>query len=163
MRSIFPMIESDIQRICASEGAQLWGMSVSRGRTPNITVFIEGQNSPTTLDLCAKVSRHLGEFFVDSPPVAGSYTLEVSSPGMDRYIFTLTQFKLLTGAQVRIKLLHLVENRRWLRGDIGGVCEKTGVVHLTGSQLGDADIDFDNIDWARLVPDFASAPSSNAA
>lgn len=157
MRSVFPLLEPHIKRICEAEGVDLWGLSISRGRRPTLTVFVESASTPTTLDTCAKISTHLNEFFIENPPVAGAYTLEVSSPGMDRYIFSLKQFEGLVGSNVRIKLLRLVENRRWLLGRVAGVDHDSNSLSLTGTQINDVDIEFENIDWARLVPDFSAA------
>ena len=73
----------------ASLGFQLWGLElISPNRRPTLRVYIEG-DSGVTVDDCATVSRHLSSVLDVEDPIQGEYTLEVSSPGIDRLLFTL--------------------------------------------------------------------------
>ena len=75
-----------------SLGFELWGLELlSPNRRPTLRVFIESSDG-VTVDNCADVSRHLGGVLDVEDPIAGEYTLEVSSPGVDRLLFKPVQY-----------------------------------------------------------------------
>ena len=75
-----------------SLGFELWGVELlSPNRRPTLRVFIESGDG-VTVDNCAEVSRHLGSVLDVEDPITGEYTLEVSSPGIDRLLFKAAQY-----------------------------------------------------------------------
>lgn len=106
---------------------------------------------------CEAVSREVSAQLDVEDPISGHYTLEVSSPGVDRPLFTVAQFARFLGEQARIGLKLPQDGRRKLQGRI---------VAAEGEYI-DFEVDakpapqrvsvaFDNIDKARLVPDWAA-------
>jgi len=98
---------------------------------------------------CEKVSRQVSALLDVEDPISGEYTLEVSSPGIDRPLFTAEQFGLYVGETVNIRLRTAMQGRRKFKGVIERVNE--GVVDLlvdgesVAIQL--TDLDKANIDY----------------
>ena len=73
-------------------GFELWGIEyLSQGRHSVLRVYIEAENGIAVED-CATVSEQVGSVLDVEDPITGEYTLEVSSPGMDRLLFKLDQY-----------------------------------------------------------------------
>src|SRR5690606_25093756 len=95
-------------------------------------------------------------------PIPGNYTLEVSSPGIDRPLFTPAQFARFAGQQARVGLKLPQDGRRRLQGTIVSAGEGGIVFEVDGREV---TVAFDNIERARLVPDWAAlglAPAKEA-
>jgi len=100
---------------------QLWGIDLSqRGKYSILRIYIEREEGVTITD-CEKVSRQVSAILDMEDPIAGEYTLEVSSPGLDRPLFTSEQFGRFIGSDVKVRLLHPVDGRRKLNGSIENV------------------------------------------
>jgi ribosome maturation factor RimP len=102
-------------------GLQLWGIDLSqRGKYSILRIYIEREEGVTITD-CEKVSRQVSAILDMEDPIAGEYTLEVSSPGLDRPLFTSEQFGRFIGSDVKVRLHHPVDGRRKLNGSIENV------------------------------------------
>ncbi len=107
------------------------------------------------IDDCERVSREVSAQMDVEDPISGNYTLEVSSPGVDRPLFTLAQFALHVEESAKVGLKLPQNGRRRLQGRIVRVDEATGqVVFLVDNA--EMAVDFDNIDKARILPDWAA-------
>ena len=85
-------------------GCELWGIECQRvGRYLTVRLFIDKEGGVTVED-CADVSRQVSAVLDVEDPIADKYNLEVSSPGLDRPLFTLNQFERYLGQEI---LLHL--------------------------------------------------------
>ena len=70
---------------------------------------------------CARLSRAISEIMDAADPIAGEYTLEVSSPGVDRPLTRLHDFEAYHGYEARIELDRLAEGRKRFKGVLAGV------------------------------------------
>jgi ribosome maturation factor RimP len=89
---------------------------------------------------CTVLARAISEVLDAADPIRGEYTLEVSSPGIDRPLTRLADFETYEGCQARLELDRLVENRKRFKGRLAGV---------EGQSVG---IDLDGEDETALVP-----------
>ncbi|AWV07065.1 ribosome maturation factor RimP [Marilutibacter maris] len=108
---------------------------------------------------CEAVSREVSAQLDVEDPISGNYTLEVSSPGLDRPLFTPAQFSRFQGQAAKVVLKLPQDGRRRLQGVIVEAGGDEVVFEVDGNRLGVA---LDNIEKARLVPDWAAlglAPS----
>jgi len=106
---------------------------------------------------CEAVSREVSAQLDVEDPISGNYTLEVSSPGVDRPLFTPAQFARFLGEQVKIGLKLPQDGRRRLQGRIAAVeGERIELDVETKPEPQRVSVDFDNIEKARLVPDWAA-------
>ncbi len=120
-----------------------------RGRI--LRVFIDKPEKPGGVDVedCALVSNQLSR--VLTVENVDYDRLEISSPGLDRVLKKMSDFERFAGAEINLRLRLPVNGRRNFNGVLHGVLD--GKVRLT-IDSGDVDLEFDNIDKARLVPKF---------
>ena len=89
---------------------------------------------------CARLSRAISEIMDAADPISGEYTLEVSSPGVDRPLTRLKDFEAHEGFEVKLELDRLAEGRKRFRGVLAGI---------EGDQIG---IDLEGEDATAMVP-----------
>ncbi|MEQ7326375.1 ribosome maturation factor RimP [Xanthomonas campestris] len=107
------------------------------------------------VDDCERVSREVSAQLDVEDPISGNYTLEVSSPGVDRPLFTLDQFARHVGESAKIVLKLAQDGRRRFQGQIVRIdTEAAAVVFSVDGK--DVQIGFDNIDKARILPDWVA-------
>lgn len=102
---------------------------------------------------CEAVSREVSAQLDVEDPISSNYTLEVSSPGLDRPLFTPAQFMRFIGETAKATLKLPQDGRRRLQGVIARVEDASIVFVVDGSGI---EVAFDNIEKARLVPDWAA-------
>ena len=99
---------------------------------------------------CTKVSNHVNN--VLSVETDYDYErLEVSSPGLDRVIKKLNDFDRFKGQKIKIKTRFAIENRKNFKGILSGTKGESIMIEIDNESLL---IDFENIDKARLDPDY---------
>ena len=93
---------------------ELWGIECQRaGRFMTVRLFIDKEGG-VTVDDCADVSRQVSAILDVEDPIADKYNLEVSSPGLDRPLFTLPQFERYIGQDIAVHLrIPVMERRKW--------------------------------------------------
>ena len=116
----------------------------------------EGDEAPRTVGIedCESVSREVSAQLDVADPISGNYTLEVSSPGVDRPLFTPEQFARYIGQVAKVALKLPQDGRRRLQGEILQADAAAVVLKVEGA--GEFAVAPDNIDKARLVPDWAA-------
>jgi len=98
---------------------------------------------------CEKVSRQVSDVLDVEQIIAGEYTLEVSSPGLDRPLFTAEQYRAQIGAEVKMRLRTLVNGRRNLSGKLVSATEDLVTINIGEEQI---DVPYNVVERARLVP-----------
>ncbi|MFK0570062.1 ribosome maturation factor RimP [Endozoicomonas sp.] len=144
-------LEALIEPIVESLDYRLWGIEfVSRGRNSMLRVYIDA-DSGIALEDCEKVSRQVSAVMDVEDPIADEYTLEVSSPGLDRPLFRLEQYEMMAGYRVNIRLRVPFEGRRKYQGVIKGIEGQDVVIEADGHELL---LPVDSIDKAQVIPQF---------
>jgi Uncharacterized protein conserved in bacteria len=113
----------------------------------------QGDGRAVGIEDCEATSREVSAQLDVADPISGNYTLEVSSPGVDRPLFTTAQFARFQGENAKVSLKLPMDGRRRLQGEIVRVDGGTVVFGVDGSELAVA---VDNIEKARLVPDWVA-------
>jgi ribosome maturation factor RimP len=113
----------------------------------------DGQPRSVTIEDCEAVSREVSAQMDVEDPISGQYTLEVSSPGLDRPLFTLAHYARFAGETAKVALKLPQDGRRRLQARIARVEGDNVVFVLDGNEFVVA---VGNIDKARLVPDWAA-------
>ena len=140
-----------IQPVVEGLGCELWGIEKqSSGSNSTLKVYIDAERGVDIED-CARISRQVSSLLDVEEPLLGEYTLEVSSPGMDRKLFRLDQFEAFEGATVRIQLKKAFDGRLKYSGLLRGV-DGDEIILL----IDDAEILFpiEVIEKANVVPKF---------
>tara|TARA_B100001989_G_scaffold227392_1_gene183534 strand:+ start:581 stop:985 length:405 start_codon:yes stop_codon:yes gene_type:complete len=129
-------------------GLQLWGIEhTSQGKYSVLRIYIE-RDIGVTIEDCEQVSRQVSAILDVEDPIAGEYTLEVSSPGTDRLLFTVEQFQHYCGEEVDIRLRSPVDGRRKFRGMLQGVVNRVVQIEVEGSFL---ELPYEEIEKANIV------------
>jgi ribosome maturation factor RimP len=152
MRQVPQQLQEMTQGVVDTLGYQLWGIEMLARQDGGqlLRVYIDAEKG-IDVDDCAKVSRQLSACFDVEDPVPGRYTLEVSSPGMDRLIFQPAQFAAYVGSMLRVKLLSSITGRKNYRGKLLLAAEGKIQLQVDGKAI---DLSFNDIDTARVVPEF---------
>ena len=130
-------------------GFELWGVEyLSQGRHSILRVYIDAENGITVED-CARVSEQVGSVLDVEDPITGEYTLEVSSPGMDRLLFRLDQYPAYVGEAVELRLRVPFEGRRKFKGVLTGVEGEDIVIRVDDHEYL---LPHSAIDKARIQP-----------
>jgi len=105
------------------------------------------------IDDCEAVSREVSARLDVEDPITGNYTLEVSSPGVDRPLFSLAQFQRHVGESAKVVLRLPQDGRRRLQGRIVRI---EGAAIVFAVDAAEMTVAFENMDKARLMPDWAA-------
>ena len=134
-----------------SLGCSIWGVEfLTQGKHTKLRLYID-RDVGVTVDDCANVSRHLSDMLDVEELISGAYTLEVSSPGMDRILFKESQFADSVGEQVDVRLNFPFEGRRKFIGMLAGVQDSMAVVQIDEDEYL---LPLENIQRARVIPVF---------
>jgi ribosome maturation factor RimP len=105
-------IRKIVEPVIAALGLQLWGVEyLGQGRHTLLRVYLDKEGGINIED-CAEASRHISSILDVEDPISSEYTLEVSSPGLDRMLFTLDQMRQYVGATIKLRLTENFEGRR---------------------------------------------------
>lgn len=150
MASLEQKLIEMIQEPIAALGFELIGLEYSRSRQPILRVFIDHPNG-ISVDNCADVSHQISAILDVEDPITSNYVLEVSSPGLDRPLFTVDHYHQFVDHEIAFSLRIPVMNRRNWKGKIKKVEGEMITVEVDGELQHFA---FGNIQKANLVPQF---------
>lgn len=131
-------LETDIRNLVESIGLKLYDTSIvsENGETIyRVTVLGEGG---TSMDQCVEATKLISPMLDVTPPVQGVYRLEVSSPGIERKLKTLEQFRYSVGEKIAVTL----KDKEKLRGQLKGVEADVITIEM---QEGEASVAFDDV------------------
>ena len=115
-----------------------------------LRIYIDHENGVGIQD-CETVSRETAALLDVKDPIRSHYNLEVSSPGLDRPLFTPAHFSEFTGSEVQINLYAPQDGRRKFSGPILSAGESSVNIEQDGSEV---TLEYDNIAKAKLIPDY---------
>ena len=158
-------------RVAASSGLEIVDIEfLGGGKARMLRVFLDKSAAGTdplagvTHEDCARFSREFGTILDVEDVMPGSYTLEVSSPGLDRKLVKAADFTRFTGSRVKLTTRQPVNNNRHFEGrlekfDDGRLMLDLSVAsHKSRKKMGEAagqkiEIEFANVEKANLVPE----------
>lgn len=113
-----------IEPVIVGMGYDFWGLECQTGtRNAQVRVYIDS-NAGVTLDDCSRVSQQLSAVLDVEDPIEVPYTLEISSPGINRPLFSVEQMKRAVGDKVKVKTLWPIGERRNFKGILKYVGEE---------------------------------------
>ncbi len=143
-----PHIEELLNPGAEALGYEIVTVELSGGDTSIVRVYIDTPDG-VNVDDCAKASRQFSAIMDVEDPISNRYTLEVSSPGMDRPLAKPSHFEAVVGQDVKIKMNTLVNGRRRFSGELVEANKEFIVVEVDGEQ---SELLYTEMDRARLVP-----------
>lgn len=114
MATLEQKLQEMLQGAVEDLDCELWGIECQRaGRFMTVRLFIDKEGG-VGVDDCADVSRQVSAILDVEDPIADKYNLEVSSPGLDRPLFTLEQFQRYVGEDIAVHLrIPVLDRRKW--------------------------------------------------
>ena len=149
MRSV--KLTNLLQPLVEDLGYEFVGLEQSSNpKNPVLTVYIDSEGG-ISLEDCERVSREVAALLDVEDPIPGQYNLEISSPGLDRPLFTPEQFERFAGENVKLSLYAPQDGRRKFKGRILGMAGDQVKLDLDGTEVM---LDMGNVAKARLVPEY---------
>ena len=146
-QALIDLFEPEISAL----GYELLGVELGQnGHGSLLRVYIDKEDG-ITVDDCVLVSQQLTGLLDVEDPIQGQYELEVSSPGLDRPLFTLAQFERFIGEKVKLRLHTKLDGRRRYQGLLLAVENENILIDCDNEELV---VPFNMIEQARLVPEF---------
>ena len=153
MSDIAEQIRQILHPILESMGLTLWDLEFHKqGPQWLLRIFIDRESGGVTLNDCETVNRDLGAALDVEDIIAHPYTLEVSSPGLDRTLSKPEHFARFTGSLVKIKTFQPINGQKVFRGTLLGLVEgmvsmelETGLVleiPMTGITKASLEVEF---------------------
>lgn len=152
MASKREILEELLAPVVESLDCELWGIDYqTHGRNALLRIYIDAERGISVED-CEKVSRQVSAVMDVEDPINSRYTLEVSSPGMDRPLYKLEQYQRFIGAQVELRLRMPLDGQRKWRGLLAGVEGDEIVLRIDSEN--EYLLPIDSIERANIVPTF---------
>ena len=145
MKSIAQMIKPSL----AAMGYRLVRVLMTSGRRTTLQVMAERfDDLPITHDDCVQISHYVSTLLDVADPIEGAYTLEISSPGIDRPLVSAEDYDRFSGFEAKIELAMPLDGRRRFRGRLIGTAE--GVLRLV-TEAGETRLPLNAVARAKLI------------
>ncbi len=147
--------EQDLEQLLAPTvrglGCEIWGVEYfPAGQRSTLRVYIDAPEGVAIED-CERVSQQLSGVLEVEEPIRSDYTLEVSSPGLDRVLFKAEQYASFIGAELDVRLKFPLEGRRRLVGRLAEASENEVILDVEGDR---SVVPMEQIHRARIVPQY---------
>jgi ribosome maturation factor RimP len=135
-----------------SMGYELVGVEFQTGGKSGglLRVYIDSEAGISAED-CQKVSYQVSGVLDVEDPIPGHYTLEISSPGLDRMLFRKQDFERFAGQLIKLRTAYPIEGQRKFKGRLLGLQGENVVFEQDDMEIS---LPFDQIEQARLVPEY---------
>ncbi len=137
-----------IEPVIADMGFELVRLRLMGGKEPTLQIMAEKPDGTIEVDDCAAISTAVSALMDVEDPIVDAYTLEVSSPGIDRPLTRLKDFDTYEGYEAKLETAEMIEGRKRWRGVLAGVEDNEVLINTDEGTLGL------QIDWltdAKLV------------
>jgi len=139
--------------LCQARDLEVWGIDLlfgAGGRHRIVRVYLDSEQG-VGIDECTEISRHLSLALDVEDIIPGAFTLEVSSPGLERMFFSLEQMRPYVGRTIRIRLDRPLEGRKNFKGRLESVAPPMFTLTDDGAAF---ELDWNDVGKANLVYEF---------
>lgn len=150
VREIIQQVETLAAPLAEDEGFELWGVDLltENGRWV-LRVLLDHTNG-VTLDDCTRVHRQLSDVLDVHDPLPWRYTLEVSSPGLQRPLFRPSQCQRYMGQPIRLQTKTAQDGQRAFIGPICAVEEEENAISIVDQERGQVRVSWANVARAHV-------------
>ncbi|MEM6986618.1 MAG: ribosome maturation factor RimP [Pseudomonadota bacterium] len=149
MRPVSTELSRIIEPVVDGLGYECVGALLGQAESgQTLRVYIDHANG-VDVDDCGTVSQQLSSALDVDDPIGGHYVLEVSSPGIERPLFTLSHYEQHIGQRVKLRTVVAVDGRRRFTGVLASVSDETVDIDVDGETYA---LSFRNIEMANLSP-----------
>ena len=129
-------------------GFELVRVRLMSGKTTTLQIMAERPEGGIEVDQCAAISTAVSATLDVEDPIVDEYTLEVSSPGIDRPLTRLKDFATFEGYEAKIETTELIDGRRRFKGQLAGIEGDDVLINIEEGTVG---LNFDWLSDAKLV------------
>jgi ribosome maturation factor RimP len=143
------MIGTMIEPVLDGMGYDLVRVQLGGGQDPCLQIMVERTDrAEMTVDDCATISRQISKLLDEEDPISDAYTLEVSSPGIDRPLVGLGDYDRFAGFDARVESREAVLGRKRFKGVLGGTDGNEILIEVDGETYA---VPFHKIHRAKLL------------
>lgn len=124
-------IEQLLQPGADTLGFEIVAVEMAGGDSSIVRVYIDTPDG-VSIDDCAKASRQFSAILDVEDPISNRYTLEVSSPGMDRPLAKAEHFESVIGQEVKIRMATLINGRKRYKGQLLEASDQAAILEVDG-------------------------------
>ena len=129
-------------------GFELVRIRLMSGKSTTLQIMADRAQGGIEVDDCAQISNAVSAVLDVEDPILDTYTLEVSSPGIDRPLTRLKDFDMFEGYEAKIETAELIDGRRRFKGVLAGIDGEEVLINLDEGTVG---LKFDWLSDAKLV------------
>lgn len=129
-------------------GFELVRIRLMSGKTTTLQIMADKPDGGIEVDDCAEISNAVSAVMDVEDPILDEYTLEVSSPGIDRPLTRLKDFEAFEGYEAKLETADLIDGRRRFKGELAGVEGDEVLINIEEGTIG---LKFDWLSEAKLV------------
>jgi ribosome maturation factor RimP len=137
-----------VQPLIEGMGYELVRLRLMTGKSKNLQIMAEKPEGGIEVDDCAKISSAISAILDVEDPIDGDYTLEVSSPGIDRPLTRLKDFDTWNGHEAKMETADLIDGRKRFKGPLRGTEGDEVLIEIAEGTIG---LKFDWLVDAKLV------------
>ena len=124
-------LQSLIEPVAQSLGFSIVRVRLSAAHHPVLQIMAERADGSMEVEDCARLSRAISALFEEVDPIESEYSLEVSSPGIDRPLTRRRDFESYSGHEARLELRSPIEGRKRVRGKLKGLSGEDVLIETT--------------------------------
>jgi ribosome maturation factor RimP len=143
---------SELAAIAADEGLELLATEMVGNGPKAVLRLVVDSSDGVTLDQCSAVSRQASALLDVEDPIGHAYTLEVTSPGLERKLYTPDDFQRFAGERIKVRMQPSYREHRVIVGELGGLDGEN--VRVEDDRLGPVELPLDQVFEARLEVDW---------
>jgi len=147
-------LEGIIEPVITAMGYEFVGAEFNKSSNNSVLIVYIDSEAGILVEDCSRVSHQISGVLDVEDPIPGNYSLEISSPGMDRLLFKAEHFQRFAGHRARIKLFAPQDGRKKFTGELLGLDGQDVLLSVDSETYR---LPVNAIEKARLVPDFQSA------
>jgi len=137
-----------ISPVIEDMGFELVRIRLMSGKSTTLQIMADKPDGGIEVDDCAEISNAVSAVLDVEDPILDAYTLEVSSPGIDRPLTRLKDFDMFEGYEAKIETAELIDGRRRFKGTLAGVDGDEVLINIDEGTVG---LKFDWLSDAKLV------------
>ena len=133
-------------------GFELVRVRLMSGKQTTLQIMADKPDGGIEVDDCAAISNAVSAVLDVEDPILDAYTLEVSSPGIDRPLTRLKDFEMFEGYEAKLETAELIDGRRRFKGELAGVEDDEVLINIEAEgELVTIGLKFDWLSDAKLV------------
>tara|TARA_B100000212_G_C27153842_1_gene438682 strand:+ start:107 stop:682 length:576 start_codon:yes stop_codon:yes gene_type:complete len=137
-----------INPIIIDMGFELVRLRLMSGKEVTLQIMVARPDGFINVDECADVSTAISALLDVEDPIIDSYSLEVSSPGIDRPLTRIKDFEEFEGYDARLETLELIDGRKRFKGTLAGTNGSEIMINLDEGTIG---LEFEWLAEAKLI------------